>query len=241
MQKYLYQDLYQLEEKHWWHVNKRGLVNFLIKQNLLGGKVKILDVGCGTGKNVEALSKIGDCWGIDTSPEAILFCKKRGIKKVIRGSIEKIPFPKRSFDIITALDVLEHVDDSRSLKEIYRILKAKGIILITVPAYPKLWSRWDEVLHHKRRYTKKSLEAVLRKNNFKILKISYIYSFLIIPIFLIRLLKKIFFKNYYPSDFKLSNKLINNLMTRVCEIERIFITHINIPVGTSLIAIARKD
>lgn len=240
MQRYLYRDLYQLEESHWWHKNKRSLVSFFIKQNLGGKKGKILDVGCGTGKNMEVFAREAECWGIDTSPDAISFCKKRGINKALKGSIEKIPFPKQSFNIVTALDVLEHVDDSKSLKEIYRVLKEKGIIIITVPAFHQLWSKWDEVLHHKRRYTRKSLQRVLQENKFKVLKISYIYSFLILPLFLIRLIKKYFFKDHYPSDFKLSNRMINYLVGRICGFEKVFVSRMNIPAGTSLIAVARK-
>lgn len=241
MQKYLYQDLYHLEDKHWWHINKRELVDLFIKCNFQGKKGKILDVGCGTGKNIESFSQLGECWGIDTSSEAIAFCKKRGIKKAIKGSIEKIPFPKQSFNIITALDVLEHVDDSKSLKEIYRVLDKKGVIIITVPAFTQLWSRWDEVLHHKRRYTKKSLQRILQNNKFRVVKISYAYSFLILPVFIIRLIKNFFFKNHYPSDFKLSNRLINFLMKQLCKFEKIFIIHSNIPIGTSLVAVACKN
>lgn len=241
MQKYLYQDLYLLEENHWWHINKRGLVNHFIRQYLSDKDNKILDVGCGTGKNIETFSKSGECYGIDSSPEAIAFCKKRGIKKAVLGSIEKVPFPKQSFNIVTALDVLEHVDDSKSLKEIHRISKEKGIVIITVPAFPKLWSRWDEVLHHKRRYTKRSLEKVLQDNKFKVLKLSYMYSFLILPVYLIRLIKKLLFKNHYPSDFKLSNKLINYLLGNISALEKFFITFLNLPFGTSLVAIARKE
>lgn len=241
MQQYLYQDLYQLEESHWWHKNKRELVFFFIKQNITDKKNRILDVGCGTGKNIEVFSKLGECWGIDTSPSAIAFCKKRGIKKTIKGNIEQIPFSSQSFNVITALDVLEHVDDSKSLKEIYRVLKKGGVIIATVPAFPKLWSKWDEVLHHKRRYTSKSLKRILQENKFKIIKISYFYLFLIIPIFLVRLVKNFFFKNYYPSDFKLSNNTINYLLRNISGFERFFIPFLSLPFGTSLIVVARKE
>lgn len=241
MQKYLYEDLYLLEESHWWHINKRRLVSFFIKQNITNKNNKILDVGCGTGKNIEEFSKFGTCWGIDYSTEAIAFCKKRGIKNAVLGSIQKIPFPAKSFDFITALDVLEHVDDSKALKEIYRVLKPKGILIVTVPAFQRLWSKWDEVLHHKRRYTKKSLGKVIQENKFNTIKISYFYSFLILPVFLIRIVKNIFFKDHYPSDFKLSSKLINNLMINISAAERSFITHNDIPFGTSLLAVAKKN
>lgn len=240
MQKYLYQDLYELEDKHWWHINKRKLVEFFIRKNLQNKTDNILDVGCGTGKNIESLSTNWECWGIDVSPEAIAFCKKRGIKTVIKGSLAKIPFPKQSFSGITVLDVLEHVDDTEALQEIYRVLKKNGIVIITVPAFSWLWSRWDEVLQHKRRYTKKTLQKILQENKFKILKISYIYSFLILPAFFIRQVKNILFKDSYPSDFKLSSPVINYLFACICKIENFFITFANLPFGASLIAVAYK-
>lgn len=240
MQKYLYQDLYDLEDIHWWHKAKRNLVSFFLNQNLRNKDSKILDVGCGTGKNLEAFSKFGNVWGIDNSPEAIAFCKKRGFKNVTLGNIEKMPFKKSTFEFVTALDVLEHVDDSKSLKETYRVLKKSGILIATVPASPKLWSRWDEVLHHKRRYTQKTLKSVLQKNGFKIVKISYIYSFLFLPALIIRTVKKIIYKDCYPSDFELSNKILNDLLGNIANLEKFFIINARVPFGTSLIVIAEK-
>ena len=172
MQKYLYEDLYNLEETHWWHIAKRNLMISLLKNNLSGNQNRILDIGCGTGKNLEVLERFGVSFGIDSSPQAILYCKKRGIKNVVKGNIERMPFTRESFDAITALDVLEHVDDQEALKEVYRVLKRGNVLIITVPAYPELWSKWDEVLNHKRRYAKKQLENLLKENGFKILKIA---------------------------------------------------------------------
>lgn len=240
MQKYLYADLYNLEETHWWHRTKRNLVSYFLKQNLSDNRSKILDVGCGTGKNLEVFSKFGNVWGIDNSNEAIIFCKRRGLKKVVKGNIEKMPFKKNSFNAITALDVLEHVNDSKALIEINRVLKKGGILIITVPAFSWLWSKWDEILFHKRRYTDKSLRKVLQENGFKVNKISYSYSFLVLPALIIRGIKKMFYRHYYPSDFQLSNKTVNHLLGTIANIEKIFIINYNISFGTSLIAVAKK-
>lgn len=239
MQSYLYQDLYTLEEIHWWHRAKRELISSVLKRNF-NKERKILDVGCGTGKNLETFSRFGTAWGIDISQEAINFCKKRGLNNVLLGNITKIPFPKHHFDYVTALDVLEHVDDTKALTEIYRVLRPEGIVIITVPAFPKLWSRWDDVLFHKRRYTKFTLKKVLRKNGFIVSQISYTYSFLYLPALVIRWVKSIIYRDHYPSDFRLSNPLINSLLSFACLIERLLILHINIPFGTSIIAVARK-
>lgn len=241
MQKYLYKDLYDLEELHWWHKAKRNLVSFFLDQNLNSKASKILDVGCGTGKNLEAFSEYGVVHGIDNSIDAISFCRKRGLKDVTLGSIEKMPYEGNSFDAVTVLDVLEHVDDFKALKEIKRILKKEGVLIITVPAFTWLWSRWDEVLYHKRRYSEITLTGVLESSGFKIIKTSYAYSFLVLPALIIRSAKKMFYKNYYPSDFQLSNRVINYLLSILADIEKIFIIKFKIPFGTSLVVVAKKD
>ena len=241
MQKYLYKDLYKLEDIHWWHKAKRRLVSYFLKNNIQNRTSKILDVGCGTGKNLEVFSQYGKVFGIDNSSEAIAFCKKRGHKNIRLGNIEKLPYKKNTFSAITALDVLEHVDDNKALLEIDRVLRPDGLLIATVPAFNFLWSKWDEVLYHKRRYTKDSLTKTLKKNNFKIVKISYIYSFLLIPALLIRSLKNIFYKDYYPSDFILSNKVLNSVCGLIADFEKIFIINFKIPFGTSLIVVAEKS
>lgn len=241
MQNYLYEDLYTLEEVHWWHKAKRELVSFFLKKYLKSKKEKILDVGCGTGKNVEEFGKFGTVWGIDSSSEAISFCKKRELKRILKGDLEKLPLGNESFDFVTALDVLEHVDDQIALKEIYRILKKEGVLIATVPAFRFLWSRWDEVLHHKRRYTQKGLQGLLGKNGFKIIKISYAYSYLVLPVLIIRSIKKLLNGNQYESDFKLSNQIMNGIFSKIAQIEKFFIINTSVPFGSSLIVIAQRN
>lgn len=241
MRKYLYKDLYTLEDLHWWHKAKRNLVIFFLRKYLYGKNNFLLDVGCGTGKNLEVFSKIGPVCGIDFSSEAILFCKKRGLENIFKATVEKMPFKKESFNAVTALDVLEHTDDSEAVREIYRVLKKDGILIATVPAFSWLWSQWDVVLHHKRRYTNQSLVEVLEKNEFKVIRISYVYSFLLLPALVIRKIKEIISKDNYPSDFKLSNKILDDLLTMLANIEKILIINFHIPFGTSLIVVAQKN
>lgn len=240
MKKYLYEDLFSLEEKHWWHISKRRIVRKLIEKYNNTSNPKILDIGCGTGKNMEELQNLGIVYGLDSSPQALSFCKKRGLNNLILGSAEETHLKNSSFNIITLLDVLEHTNDFKTLKEINRILAKKGLIIITVPAFDWLWSNWDVVLHHQRRYTIKNLKLILQQNNFQIKKISYMYSFLVLPIFIIRMIKSISFKKTYPSDFKLSSPLINMLMDKITRLESFVLMHVSIPFGTSIIAVAEK-
>lgn len=241
MRKYLYEDLYRLEEKHWWHISKRRIVQSLIKNYNIVKDPKILDVGCGTGKNMEELLIYGPVWGLDNSQDAINFCKDRGLKNLKLGDAEDTHLKSRSFNIATLLDVLEHTDDNKTLQEMKRILKKGGLLIITVPAFSWLWSDWDVVLHHKRRYTINQLKDILKLNGLLPLKITYLYSFLVIPAFIIRKIKKIFFKKTYPSDFKLSNSFLNFLLNILSKLEFALAQKIPIPIGTTILVIARND
>lgn len=241
MQSYLYQDLYLLEEKHWWHLAKRRMVQDLIKTYNRVLHPKILDVGCGTGKNMESFGNLGEVWGIDKSKEAISFCRKRGLENVRLSSADNTKFPDNFFDIITILDVLEHTDDNKALKEGHRILKEGGLLILTVPAFTWLWSKWDEILHHKRRYDRNHLVNTLKNHNFSIIYVTYLYSFLVLPVLIIRQIKqKLFRKKKYPSDFNLSNKILNKVINLMSKIEFKIAQKISLPLGTTILVVAKK-
>ncbi len=240
MEKYLYSDLYELEEKHWWHKAKRETSLYLINKFLKSNYNKILDVGCGTGKNIESMAGFGKVWGIDIEKESIKYCKFRGLKEIKIVSSDKTGFQSSFFDLVTLLDVLEHTEEEKTLKELKRILKKDGLVLITVPAYLWLWSRWDEVLHHKRRYTQKSLIRILEKNGFKILEISYMHPHLVIPVFIIRFIRsKLLDKKQYNSDFRINNQFLNFFMYSLAKFQLKFMRITSIPFGTSLICLAK--
>lgn len=247
MESYLYQDLYLLEDQHWWHKAKRQLVLDALTwaeqhrgKKFSPKKDSLLDVGCGTGKNLEAFSSKLSTFGVDMSAEALAFCKKRGLTKLKQGNGKTLPYPKNSFSVITALDVVEHTDDHQILAEIYRVLKPGGFVIITVPAFQFLWSKWDEVLHHQRRYTTRNLKRVVTQSGFTSLKLSYIYSFLVLPVLLIRSLKQLIRSDEYQSDFKLSHPVINTIMEEVTKVERGLFWRFGLPFGTSVVIIAQK-
>lgn len=240
MQSYLYKDLYLLEDKHWWHVSKRKAVFYFLKNYASVNKPNILDIGCGTGKNLEALSTIGKATGIDKSKDAIEYCKKRGLSSVFLKEADTTGFPSNTFDVITILDVIEHTDDRKTLQEVYRLLKPKGIVICTVPAFQMLWSQWDEVLEHKRRYTVHTLSHLFMQYKLKIVKISYMYSYLFIPVLLIRAFKSRISKKNYGSDFHINSKAFNWILFRIARLEFFLIQRFNLPFGTSLLCVAEK-
>lgn len=248
MEAYLYQDLEDLETKHWWHLAKRKTVIQLVKKFSaqartsfsLAPSPKILDVGCGTGQNLQTLKKFGSVWGIDSEAYALKLCRKKGLKNIHQATAENTKLDDNFFDIATALDVLEHTDDQKTVAEMRRILRSGGLLIITVPTYQWLWSRWDEVLHHKRRYTKVKLVKLLREHGFRVIFSSYIYSFLVIPVLIIRVAKQLFYQADYPSDFKISSPLLNSFFGKLADIERKLTDYFPIPFGTTLVCVARK-
>lgn len=235
----LYEDLYIQEEKHWWHISKRNVVEQMLDVFLRSKKIRILDIGCGTGKTMNMLSRFGTVWGLDKSKTALSFCKKRGgFRHLVLGDAADTGFKDDFFDAITILDVLEHTEEHATLRETKRILKPGGIMVITVPAYQWLWSTWDEILKHKKRYTKGYLKTVVKEHGFTILRSSYMYSSLVLPIFIFRKLKS--HKISYESDFSTNPPPINFLSTLLANIERYFIVRGWVPFGTSLILVCKK-
>lgn len=239
MRKDLYEDMYKTESHHFWHKAKREYVEKMIRTHTKGNKKDLLDIGCGTGKNIEIFSKMGEAYGIDSSDEALSFCRKRGIVHLKKGLAEKIPHEDGQFDVVSILDVLEHVNDTEAVQEMKRVLKRKGIAVVTVPAFSWLWSKWDEVLGHKKRYTKKSLLSLFPAAGWEVKKITYIHSFLVIPTLIIRSIKSKQNKEY-ASDFQLMNPFINWILHLLSGLEQMVVTRYDMPFGTSLLCVVQK-
>lgn len=238
MRQDLYKDLYIQEGKHWWHISKRNVVAGMLGAILHNRSLKILDIGCGAGKTMDMLSRFGTVWGLDNNKKALSFCKKRGFRHLRLANAADTGFEDDFFDVITMLDVLEHTEENATLQETKRILKPGGSMIITVPAYQWLWSTWDEILKHKKRYTKYNLGAAVKKNGFTIIKSSYVYSFLTLPVFIFRKLKSR--QKSYESDFSTNPPFVNFLCTLFANIERYFVVRGWIPFGTSLIFVCKK-
>jgi len=239
MEKQEYFNIYNSEKDHWWYKSMR-FISFNLIKPYIKKNIKILDAGCGTGFNMIYLKRFGSVFGIDNSNYAINLCKKRKLK-VKKASIEKIPFKDNLFDLVTCFEVIYHKavkDDVKALKEINRVLKNEGLLLIRVPAYKFLFSGHDIVVHTKRRYNLKELKNKLIASGFKIERITYV-NFLLFPlIFLQRLINNLFdIKN---SDIQKHNKFINDLLYYILKIESILIKRISLPFGVSIIALARK-
>lgn len=243
MEKRVYAETYRLESGYWWHVSKRKLVQQAIKKAVDGKKdIHILDAGCGTGIMMSELQEyFSNVYGLDKSPLALDYCRKRGLTNVHHGNLEKVlPFRDKSFDAIICLDVIEHLKDDRlAISEFKRILKPKGFIFITVPAYMFLWTKHDDILWHKRRYRRRQLDSLISSVGFKIKKSSYFYSFLIPPAIVLFKLK-VMFNSGKSKTSVVPPKPINWLLLQICALERLIINNVSLPTGISILAVAQK-
>lgn len=238
----MYRVLFQIQQKHWWFVTKKSIVLRCIDKYLrLNQSSKILDIGCGSGLMLNALQKIGETSGMDMSDEAIGFSRELFNGDVRKGHLpEQVPFEENMFDLITALDVVEHVDeDEASLAAIRARLVPGGKAIITVPAYMFLWSNFDELNEHKRRYTRKELKQKLIEAGFTIEKISYYNTLLFPAVFLVRMLNNLL-KRDGASDNDLPSRPVNFLLRMIFGIEKHLLEWCNLPFGVSVLAVVRK-
>jgi len=250
MLKKEYEAMFNVEDRHWWHVGMNRIFltmlrKYLSENALKQQSLKILDAGCGTGKMMEHLSKYGEPVGVDCSEWALAYCQKRGIQNVHNGSILNLPFPDRKFDVVTCFDVLYHLNvqnDDKALSELFRVCKDGGLVLINVPAFEFLKSEHDIAVQTRRRYTKAELKELVEKAGFKIKRIIYL-NFFIFPIaFLIRVLERLPFRSFSEkSKLNLRNSIVNSLLKKVLYSEQVLLKVFNFPFGLSVFCIAGKE
>ncbi|MDA2935960.1 class I SAM-dependent methyltransferase [Patescibacteria group bacterium AH-259-L05] len=237
------QKLYKFEQFYWWHVGRRKILSSLLRRFLKNNENQILEIGCGTGGNLEVLSRWGKVTGLDISEEALNFCRKRGFNNLILSTAERINVSDKTFDLVVAMDVLEHIEnDKKAIKETWRILKPGGYFLATVPAYQFLWSEHDEVLHHHRRYLFSSFLNKMQDAGFDIIKMSYIISFVFPIVLVYRTARKIFpTKDKKNIAYITLPKFINNFFVLALQFEAFLLRFLNFPFGVSIICIAQKS
>lgn len=238
-----YQAIFDSEEQNWWYRGRRFLITFLIHEYSKGNRTHILDIGCGTGKNIQMLSAFGKTYGVDIAEESIELCRKRSIENVYRIKNNTYPFRANTFTLATCLDVLEHEkNEIKLLREAYRVLKPGGIFLLTVPADPKLWSRLDTDSHHIRRYTKNTFTRVLKQSKFTLLRVSYVNFVLYLPILFIRLFQRTGLGKQTSwgirPDFE--PPIMNKLLEPIFKLDIRLLRYFSPPFGVSLFAVVQK-
>ncbi|CAN5302682.1 class I SAM-dependent methyltransferase [soil metagenome] len=245
MEQHTYGIMNDVEGKHWWFVGRRAILESFLEKIVQGirnpqSAIRILDVGCGTGANLEMLANFGESEGVDVSDDALEFCRLKNLKAT-KGLAEKLPFADESFDVVTALDVVEHLDDDvAGLKEMHRILKKDGKTLIFVPAFMWLWGVQDDISNHRIRYTKKQIIERLNKAGFEIERATYANWTFFAPILAGRTLMKI--TGIKPeSENNVNVSALNGIFGKLFSAERFWLKNFNFPFGVSIVIVAKKN
>jgi len=245
------------EDKHWWFATRtRAILAYLDRYVGPGRDRRVLDVGCGAANMTHHLRHYGQVVGVDNNPRPLKVARERGLEAYL-GDADALPFEDDEFDLVALLDTVEHVpQENEVFEECRRVLKGPangkpgGKLLVTVPAFMFLWSHNDVINMHQRRYTAPELRAKLEKHGFKVLRISY-NNFFVFPmaaaLILLRrgraepeLASPHFDEDAYQVEMEPTPPLLNAVLTTVGKVEVGLLKRVNLPVGTSVIAIAEK-
>lgn len=240
-----YQKMYELEDSHWWFRGKRKIAeNMIDKYVPLTPQDRILDVGCGTGGMLEVLQGHGQVFGVDICSLGLEMAGERGFDSLSQGSALSLPFADNAFGLITSFDVLYHEDvgsDALALREYHRICRPGGSLLITDSALPILYGQHDQAYHGLRRYTARELRRKVTQAGFRVVKLSYANMFLFPFVFLIRLGRRYAVPiSSDASDLYALPWLLNSLLFAIYGLEASVLTRVNLPIGSSLVCVARK-
>jgi SAM-dependent methyltransferase len=241
LEQWRYRELYELEDQHWWFRSRRRLVWALLDHAGLPPTPRILDAGCGTGRNLVELASLGEAEGVDFSAEAVEFCRLRGLAGVRQAELARLPFEDGRFDLIVATDVIEHLDDdTRALAELRRVAAPGAKLLITVPAYMWLWSSHDESMHHRRRYTARLLARRLTAAGWEPWVSTYFFTALLPAVAAVRALRRRGGADG-RSDLELSSPWLAQALELPSRIEaRLVQSGVRLPAGVSLGVVAAR-
>jgi ubiquinone/menaquinone biosynthesis C-methylase UbiE len=241
-----YERMYRFEDRYWWFIARRRLISSLIAdRHARDGSLRILDIGCGTGAMLDELAPFGSVTGADFAVEALSFCRQRSDKyPLTRADARRLPFASNSFDIVTAMDIIEHIDnDKAASSEIFRVLKPGGRVYITVPAYQSLWSEHDEALHHHRRYTSPMMRDLMQRVGFKVVKLSYTVSSLLPGVWIYRKVAGLFKRDSRrekKADLVDFSGPVNGALLKLSSLETAVVLKANFPFGVTVACIAEK-
>jgi len=241
------------EDRHWWFASRTRALLALMDARLPGTGAKVLDVGCGAGNMFHHLSRYGSVQGIEIDPRPVAMARRRGYSVEQGDASRGVAYPEASFDVVTVLDVIEHIGDDRAvLCEAARLLKPAGHLVVTVPAFMALWSHNDDINAHRRRYTAAELRLKLRQAGFSILRLTY-NNFFAFPfaaaLILLRrrtrqapqLASHHLSQDEYQVEMEPAPPVVNALLTGAGWLEAQLLRCMDLPVGTGIIAVAQKQ
>jgi SAM-dependent methyltransferase len=231
-----YRELYELEDRHWWFRGRRAVIWSLLRRAGLPPSPRIIDAGCGTGRNLVEFGRLGEAEGVDSSDEAVAFCRRRGLRSVRRAPLDALPYDDGRFGLILATDVIEHLDDDRrALAELRRVAASGARLVVTVPAYEWLWSEHDVSMHHRRRYTLAGLQAATAAAGWRPVVRSYFFSLLLPAVAAVRLGRRLLPGRREWSDLALAPGFLGRALELPMRAEaRLIERGVRLPAGVSV-------
>jgi SAM-dependent methyltransferase len=233
----------EVDEHHWWYRGRRRVIRAELDRLPLPAHARVLDAGCGSGRTLQELVDYGAVSGIELNTDAAALARDRELGEVRVGRLEELPWEDATFDLITCLDVIEHVpDDVAALAQLWRVCRPGGWLLVTVPAYQALWSRHDEANHHYRRYSRSMLRDAARAGGFQVERLTSFNSLLLAPAAAVRLAqRRRDAPNGYTNDLELGPVWLNDVLERPLALEASWLARgRTLPVGLSLLAVLRR-
>jgi len=240
------------EDHHWWFATRTWSLLNLIDANITRRDGNVLDIGCGAGNMIHHLSRYGRVQGIEVDARPVAMAQARGYDVRQGDATKNIPFPDASFDLVTALDVIEHVDEDEAIiREACRVLRPNGILTISTPAFQWLWSYNDVLNGHKHRYTPHELRERVEHAGFRVKRLTFGF-FLVFPmsapLILLRnrmgqkkeLRSHHVDKDEYQVEMEPTSPLVNTILRGVGRVEATMLKAIDLPIGSSLMVVAQK-
>jgi ubiquinone/menaquinone biosynthesis C-methylase UbiE len=241
MQPNEYATMFRVEETHWWYGALHRLIFQTLETELPHWREKeILDVGCGTGAILQRLGNPEKNVGVDLAEEAVSFCRRRGLDNVRQGDISALPFGDASFDAVICSSVLYHQwvsDVAAAVREMRRVLRPSGLLLVNVPAFRFLHSAHDVAVMTARRFRKPEIRKLLLDQDLKIQRLTY-WTTLLFPLAVVA---RTLGGSDMGRDFEASEtSLIQRILAQVMTLELNLLRGISFPFGVALLAVARK-
>ena len=224
---------------HWWFIGRRAVLLAEMARWLPRRRCRVAELGCGSGGLLEALGRFGSAVGVEADPALLETARQRGLDCRLGSLPSDVPLPSGEWDAVCLFDVLEHLDDeSAALGACRRLLASDGLLFVAVPAYAWLWSRHDELLGHRRRYTAPRLRRVVEAAGLLVERVSYFNALLAAPIIAVRLLRRALRRDGH--DLSRPPAPLNHLLAAVFSAESRLLRRRSLPFGVSLLLVARR-
>jgi len=239
MERVVYQQMAELDDRHWWYRARRRILAELIRrEGQLPPNAQILEIGCGTGHNLAMLGQFGHVDALELDDEMRALSEKRLGRKIMRSPLPELAeVPDRHYDLIGAFDVIEHIDDdAAAVAAIATKLKPGGKFMMAVPAHQWMWTAHDVANHHKRRYSKRALKSLIENSPLRLEQVGYFNSLLFPLAVAERAASKLRGKD--DGDVKLPPAPVNAALEAVFAAERYLVGRLSLPPGLSLFAVA---